>query len=174
MKTFFVQTFGCQMNEYDSERIAHRLESLGLTLCTDIFSSDLALINTCSVRAKPEQKTASLLGKLRQNRYKTGQPLFIGVMGCMAQDKGGELIKRFRNVDFVLGTDRIDKLEVVLKELLNGKKFVDTSEGGVFFVEPFKRRQGAVTAKITIMKGCNNFCSYCIVPYVRGREVCRN
>jgi tRNA-2-methylthio-N6-dimethylallyladenosine synthase len=173
MKSFFIQTFGCQMNEYDSERIADRLESLGLVAGHDIFSSDLAVLNTCSVRAKPEQKTASLLGKLRRNRDKIGLPLAVGVMGCMAQDKGGELIRRFRNVDFVLGTDRIERLELVLEEIAAGKKYVDTAQGGVFFVEPFARKK-AIAAKITIMKGCNNFCSYCVVPYVRGREVCRN
>ncbi|MDR2400427.1 MAG: tRNA (N6-isopentenyl adenosine(37)-C2)-methylthiotransferase MiaB [Deferribacteraceae bacterium] len=173
MRSFFIQTFGCQMNEYDSERIAGRLEGLGFIAGTDIFSSDLVVLNTCSVRAKPEQKTASLLGKLRRNRDKTGLPQAVGVMGCMAQDKGAELIKRFKNVDFVLGTDRIERLNDLIKEIGGGKKFIDTAQGGEFFVEQFGRKKG-VTAKITIMKGCNNFCSYCIVPYVRGRETCRN
>jgi tRNA-2-methylthio-N6-dimethylallyladenosine synthase len=161
------------MNEYDSERITSRLESLGLSPSPDIFSSELVVLNTCSVRAKPEQKTASLLGKLRRNRDKTGLPLAVGVMGCMAQDKGRELIRRFKNVDFVLGTDRIDCLESVLKEISSGKKYTDTKQGGEFLVKPFVRKK-TVAAKITIMKGCNNFCSYCVVPYVRGREVCRD
>ncbi len=174
MRSYFIQTFGCQMNEYDSERIAATLESRGMLPAASPADAELVILNTCSVREKPQHKVESYVGKLHQNQRRAGLPLKIGIMGCVAQQEGDKFLKRFPYVNFVLGTDNLGALPSVLDDIAAGRRIseISVNKEGVFHIAPFERRN-AITASVTIMKGCDNFCSYCIVPYVRGREMSR-
>ena len=160
------------MNEYDSERIAAVLEENGfLPAAGD--DADVVILNTCSVREKPQHKVDSAIGRLRLSKERTGKPQLIGIMGCVAQQEGRTILEHFPCVDFVLGTDAAATLGEVLTSVSKGERIADTafSEDG-FSLLPFER-QKSLQAYVSIMKGCNNFCSYCIVPYVRGREKSR-
>jgi tRNA-2-methylthio-N6-dimethylallyladenosine synthase len=163
------------MNGYDSERIAATLESAGMFSAASPDEAELVILNTCSVREKPQHKVESHVGKLRQNQINAGLPLKIGIMGCVAQQEGDNFLKRFPYVDFVLGTDNIDMLPYALNEIASGKRLSETAMygDGKFHILPFERKD-SVSAYVTIMKGCDNFCSYCVVPYVRGREKSRS
>jgi len=167
---------GCQMNEYDSDFLAQSLISSGFSPVDDSKYADIILINTCTVRAKPEQKAFSLLG--RMSELKQENPgLIMGVVGCLAQQKGHELIKRFPQLDFVMGPRELGRIKEVLRRIdTDGAKIVATHlEPGP--PQPVTCRGyfgGRVTGNLSIMEGCNNFCSYCIVPYVRGREISRS
>ena len=160
------------MNVAESERMAGQLAKIGYTETDDISVADLILINSCCVRATAEDKIYGKIGEL--NRYKLQNPaLIIGVTGCLAQKDGDELIKKSPHVDFVLGTARRGELIDIVKSFESArKKFVDTSNVSGQIIEPevFPIRAGKVSAFVPIMYGCNNFCTYCIVPYVRGRE----
>ena len=162
------------MNEYDSERVASILESDGMLRAASPQEAELVILNTCSVREKPQHKVESYVGKLRKNQLRAGLPHKIGIMGCVAQQEGDKFLKRFPYVDFVLGTDNLTALPRVLHETILGKRLSESAvqNGEAFHIPPFERKN-AVSAYITIMKGCDNFCSYCIVPYVRGREMSR-
>ena len=175
-KKFFIQTFGCQMNVYDSERIAQLLTSRNFQQVDDPARADLILVNTCSVREKPEKKVYSALGRFRAlKRKKPG--LQIGVGGCVAQQEGERLLERVPYLDFVLGTKELRRIT----EFLDPQEACDhrpcaTALGGR--VDPYQGlplfpRAGRITAFVSIMQGCDNFCSFCIVPFVRGREVSR-
>ena len=175
-KAFYIKTMGCQMNEYDSDFLAQSLVHLGLFPVEEPESADLILINTCTVRAKPEQKAYSLIG--RMSSMKRRNPgLILGVVGCLAQQKGSNLIKRFPQLDFVMGPRELGRIEEILREVHeNGRSIVATHletvpPDSVLCSGYFS---GRVTGYISIMEGCNNFCSYCIVPFVRGREVSRS
>ena len=174
-KKFKILTYGCQMNIAESERMAGQLSKIGYTLTEDIAAADLILINSCCVRETAEDKIYGKIGELK--RYKLQNPaLIIGVMGCLAQKDSDTLIKRYRHVDFVLGTSRRGELNKVVESFESARtKFVDTSNvSGIVEDEIFPIRAGKVSAFVPIMYGCNNFCTYCIVPYVRGRERSRS
>jgi tRNA-2-methylthio-N6-dimethylallyladenosine synthase len=166
---------GCQMNEYDSDFLAQSLIQLGLSPVDDPGHADLVLINTCTVRKKPEQKAFSLFGRMAQIKKKKPD-LILGVIGCLAQQMGRDMIKRFPQLDFVMGPRELGRIQEVLEQIYSGRtKIVATDLDSPppqpalcpgFF-------EGRVTAFVSIMEGCNNFCSYCIVPYVRGREISR-
>ena len=169
----YIRTFGCQMNEYDSLRVQRLLAPLGCVPVEDMEEADVIFLNTCSVREKAEQKVHSFLGSLR--RLKLCKPnLKIIAGGCVAQQLGKKLLRRFDHIDMVLGTRGVDSVAKILEDVLeNGSRVAclpeqenpDPHEGGR---EIFTR--GEVAAPVTIMQGCNNFCTYCIVPYVRGAE----
>lgn len=164
-------TYGCQMNVADSERMAGLLKKIGYTLTDDARVADLILINTCCVRATAEDKVFGQIGRFKS--LKREKPaLILGVAGCMAQKEGANLIKRAPHVDFVLGTGQSSEVARVVQSLeLERKHFVDTSNvSGEIPTEVFPLRGGQVSTFVPIMYGCNNFCTYCIVPYVRGRE----
>lgn len=172
-----MHTFGCQMNVYDSERIRQLLSSQNYRQVDDPQEADIIFLNTCTVREKPTQKVYSLLGRLRTLK-KRKPNLIIGVGGCLAQQEGEGLLERFPQVDFVLGTKEFNRLAEILREVertrkklvanhLNGR--VDPYAGLPILGLPSCR----VTAFVSIMQGCDNFCSFCIVPFVRGREVSR-
>ena len=171
---FYVATFGCQMNEYDSDRIANLMAGRGYKPTTRIEQADFIFLNTCSIREKAAQKVYSFLGRLRplkeQNPY-----LLIGVGGCLAQQEGRDLLERVPYLDLVLGTHGIPKLPELLDEIMSTGRSVCYTEFDYNLVRPSKplKPSEKVTAFLTIMQGCNNFCSYCVVPYVRGREVSR-
>ena len=171
-KKFKILTYGCQMNVAESERMAGQLAKIGYTATDDIETADLILINSCCVRATAEDKIYGKIGELK--RYKLQNPaLILGVLGCLAQKDGDALIKHHPHVDFVLGTARRSELPAVIKNFESArKKVVDTSNvsGQIVEGEISPIRSSNVSAFVPIMYGCNNFCTYCIVPYVRGRE----
>ncbi len=169
----YIRTFGCQMNEYDSLRVRRLLAPLGYEPVADIEEADLIFLNTCSVREKAEQKVLSFIGALR--RLKERKPhLKIVAAGCVAQQLGEKLLNRFDHLDAVVGTRGVGSIAQVLEKIeLEGVRSVcmpeenppEPDEGGR---EMFG--SGDLTAPVTVMQGCNNFCTYCIVPYVRGPE----
>ncbi|MFZ2447968.1 MAG: tRNA (N6-isopentenyl adenosine(37)-C2)-methylthiotransferase MiaB [Syntrophobacteraceae bacterium] len=169
----YVRTFGCQMNEYDSLRVQRLLAPLGYVPVGEIEDADVIFLNTCSVREKAEQKVLSFIGGLRRLKY--GKPhLKIVVAGCVAQQLGEKLLNRFDHLDVVLGTRGVGSIAQILETIretgertacLPVEDIPEPSEDGR---EIFA--QGGLTAPVTVMQGCNNFCTYCIVPYVRGRE----
>ncbi len=164
-------TYGCQMNVADSERMAGLLRQIGYSLTDDADDADLILINTCCVRATAEDKVFGQIGRFKAlKRLKPS--LIIGVAGCMAQKEGVNLIKRAPHVDFVLGTGQSSEVARVVRSLeLERRHIVDTSNvSGEIPSEVFPLRGGSVSTFVPIMYGCNNFCTYCIVPHVRGRE----
>jgi tRNA-2-methylthio-N6-dimethylallyladenosine synthase len=171
----YVKTFGCQMNEYDSLRVQRLLHSQGYVLTSNMASADIIFLNTCSVREKAEQKVHSFLGRLRPLKEKRPH-LKIVVAGCVAQQLGKRLLERFEYLDLVLGTRGISAIPGLLQEIQ------ETNERQAHLPEEEAPRlpseqhltwlpeSAAVVAPVTIMQGCDNYCTYCIVPYVRGRE----
>jgi tRNA-2-methylthio-N6-dimethylallyladenosine synthase len=172
---YHIATMGCQMNEYDSDHVGRLLQAEDFKPSEDSSRADLILINTCTVRDKAEQKAYSFLGRM-MGLKKRRPHLLIGVMGCIAQQKGSALFERFPGLDFVIGTKEIETVPRILEKLAReGGRVVaaDLTKPSVFpdtSPDYFKNR---VKSFVTVMEGCNNFCSYCIVPYVRGREVSR-
>ena len=175
-RSFHISTMGCQMNEYNSDYLSQTLIHFGYKPVQQPDQADLILINSCTVRAKAEQKAYSLLGRMIKLKRKRPH-LKIGLMGCLAQQEGADLFTRFPELDLALGTREICdiqpilvKLESNLKPILaNNLDLPPTSS----FLECNGYFKGKLKAFITIMEGCNNFCSYCIVPFVRGRETSR-
>jgi tRNA-2-methylthio-N6-dimethylallyladenosine synthase len=172
---YFIKTFGCQMNEYDSTRMGDVLASAeGLTPATDEATADILLMNTCSVRDKAEDKVYSLLGNWKA--LKARRPgVIIGVGGCVASQEGAAITARAPYVDLVFGPQTIHRLPDMLAALRGtGKAQIDVSfpEMEKFDRLPAARAHGA-SAYVSIMEGCSKFCSYCVVPYTRGEEVSR-
>jgi tRNA-2-methylthio-N6-dimethylallyladenosine synthase len=166
-KKVYIHTFGCQMNVHDSEKILGVLEPEGFMQTDNPGSADLIIFNTCSIRQKAEQKFYSELGRIKS--YKKFNPrLKIAVAGCIAQQEGKNIFKRARHVDFVFGPQNIMALKHFVAE---GYVPVATEENPLIAIEDLPaRRSAGISAWVTIMYGCNNFCSYCVVPYTRGRE----
>jgi tRNA-2-methylthio-N6-dimethylallyladenosine synthase len=175
-KKFYLQTYGCQMNVYDSERIARLLAGRNYYQVKDPSRADLILVNTCAVREKPEKKVYSALGRFRALK-KGNSRLIIGVAGCVAQQEGKRLLERIPYLDFVLGTREIRKIPEILGALETGavRRAATDLQGRVdpYGDLPLSFPCGKVTALVSIMQGCDNFCSFCVVPFVRGREVSR-
>lgn len=170
---YFIYTFGCAMNEYDTERIASSLEARGYIPSDNPEDSDFIVFNTCSVREKPQAKILSYLGQIRILKEKKPD-IIVGVSGCVAQQEGDFFLKNNKVVNFVMGTDAVGHVDEVIERAIRGERFVDTAvDTESFSIKSFNRKE-KVNANVTIMKGCDKFCSYCIVPYVRGREVSRN
>ncbi len=172
MGKVYIKTFGCQMNEYDSKRILAVFGNYGFSRAETPEDADFAILNTCSVREKPHHKVNSEMGRLK--KIKKRNPSFkIGICGCVAQQEGEQLLKQYPYVDFVIGTEAVSRLEHTLGLVLSGERVSDTElKDKNLSIDTFTRHAG-ISAFLTIMKGCNNFCSYCIVPYVRGREISR-
>ena len=177
MKQVHIATFGCQMNERDSQTIAQLLLSCDYQVTQKMEEADLILVNTCSIRQKAEEKTYSLLGRLK--RLKNRNPdLVIGVGGCVAQQEGERLLERVPHLDLVFGTRMIHQLPGLIEKVRRGKNRlsrIDMDQGDLFLnsllmTPEFSR---GVKASVTIMQGCNNYCAYCVVPFVRGPEESR-
>lgn len=173
MPTYTLVTFGCQMNQHDSERIGEVLRGAGYEERESVEQADLILLNTCSVREKAEQKLRSEVGRL--GLLKKARPdLVIAVAGCVAQQEGERLVKRMPQIDVVVGPDCIAELPRLLSELDRGapsqvRTGFDVERPSFLSAAPTPGRQG-VTAFVTVMKGCNERCSFCIVPTTRGPE----
>jgi tRNA-2-methylthio-N6-dimethylallyladenosine synthase len=171
---FYIETFGCQMNEHDSEKMAHLLRISGFEPIDNATDADIVIVNTCSVRKKAEEKFYSLMGRLRWLKEEKGT--LFGVTGCVAQMEKEGIRKRLPFIDFSLGPSNIHKIEQAIQAASQRRHLFDFSENGctsLSFIKP-ESAKVEIKAYITIMKGCNNFCSYCIVPYVRGREASRH
>jgi tRNA-2-methylthio-N6-dimethylallyladenosine synthase len=169
-KRYYIETMGCQMNEYDSDHLARILEDSGYLRADEPDKADLVLLNTCSVRAKAEQKALSRLGRLASLKRKNRR-MVLAAAGCVAQQRGEDLLDRFPGLDLVLGPRETGNFRKILKRAEEGAMrlaAVDPYRDPLFFHGGFEHFQGSVKAYITVMEGCNNFCSYCIVPYVRG------
>jgi tRNA-2-methylthio-N6-dimethylallyladenosine synthase len=175
-KHFHIITMGCQMNVYDSEQMERLLVPAGYSPCPSPDKADLIVLNTCSIREKAEHKVYSHLGRLARLKRKNPH-LIIAVGGCVAQQEGNRLLQRAPCVDIVLGTSAIRRLPMHLKQVGEDKTAAVDVEGPNVAeppeIEPSDFFEDRATAFVTIMSGCDNFCTYCIVPYVRGREVSR-
>ena len=186
-RKLYIKTFGCQMNERDTEIIEQLLHPLGFGPEDSIEKADLVILNTCSVREKAEQKVYSLLGQIRQ--YKSNNPnMLVAVAGCVAQQEKDRIVQRMPHVDIVVGTQQIYKLPDMIQKIDSGKKKLkpEVDLHTTFSIPSFTsltedpdHKHHSPTPSdykkfVTIMQGCNNFCSYCVVPLTRGREISRS
>ncbi|HOB35788.1 MAG TPA: tRNA (N6-isopentenyl adenosine(37)-C2)-methylthiotransferase MiaB [Bacillota bacterium] len=176
LKTYYIRTFGCQMNERDSETVAGIFRARGMTEAPDMASADIIMINTCAVREKAEQKVYGLLGTLRE--LKENNPdVVLGICGCMPQQQevAKRIKTRFPYMDIIIGTHNLNALNYYLEQVLQERRQVLEiwQERAEKELELPARRSGKYKAFVNINWGCNNFCTYCIVPYVRGREKSR-
>jgi tRNA-2-methylthio-N6-dimethylallyladenosine synthase len=176
MKRYFIHTFGCQMNVNDSLRMSEVLAKLSYSPTPTPDDADLIILNTCAIREKAEDKMLSALGRYKPVKLSRGA--LIGVGGCVAQQEKDRLIKKVPYVDFVFGPDNIGKLPEIISRVEQDRErvvetaFVD-SEEYVFPRANPETSRGKVTEFVTVMKGCDNVCSFCVVPHTRGREVSR-
>ncbi|MFD1767010.1 tRNA (N6-isopentenyl adenosine(37)-C2)-methylthiotransferase MiaB [Sphingorhabdus buctiana] len=169
-KTFHVKNYGCQMNVYDGERMAEMFAARGME-ASDKEDADLVILNTCHIREKAAEKVYSEIGRLRRD---DGSSPMIAVAGCVAQAEGGEISRRAREVDIVVGPQAYHKLPEMVDAVAKGESSVDLDLPGLdkFAVLP-KRRKTGPTAFLTVQEGCDKFCTYCVVPYTRGAEISR-
>lgn len=174
-KTYCLINYGCQMNQSDTEHFAGQLEEMGYKANADFHTADIIIVNTCCVRESAEKKIAGKIGELKA--VKTKNPdVIICVAGCMAQKDGEKLLKKHPQVDLLLGTAYVNDFKELLHNYLENRKkrfYTDLTIHQSEF-EGHMVRQSPFSAWIPIMYGCNNFCTYCIVPYVRGRERSRS
>ncbi|MFQ3667493.1 MAG: tRNA (N6-isopentenyl adenosine(37)-C2)-methylthiotransferase MiaB [Fimbriimonadaceae bacterium] len=174
--TYFVQTWGCQMNDEDSEQLGAFLRQIGFEPTDRMLDAQVVLLNTCSVRKKPEDKAFSLLGELAQVKARRPE-MVIGVCGCMAQIRADEIRRRAPHVDFVLGTGDLSQVQGLVEEALQTRRFATRLQlperrGAVVTDVPRRAQQKAAKLKafVPIQYGCDKFCTFCIVPTTRGRE----
>ncbi len=171
--TVYIRTYGCQMNDYDSQRMAGLLSTAGYTAIADPDRADVIIINTCSIREKPEEKTYSDIGKYRSLKERRPE-LVIVVSGCVAQQRGAQIMERFPYVDLVLGTHQINRIDDLIADIRRERASrIETDFCRSSYIRPFPHMKDHYSAYVTIMQGCNNWCSYCIVPLVRGAELSR-
>ena len=163
--------YGCQMNISDAERMEGQLRTIGYERTDAMDEADLILLNTCCVRETAEDKVYGKIGEIKHLKSQNPE-LILGITGCMAQKESDKLIKRAPHIDFVLGTNKVHELTQVVQEIQRERgHIVDTQLGETELPDDVPvMRGGALSAWVPIMYGCNNFCTYCIVPYVRGRE----
>ena len=175
MSNVFIETYGCQMNVYDSEVVLSILKKEGFSLCDSLESADLILVNTCSIRENAEQRVWGRLDRFLQEKKKR-KGVVVGVLGCMAERIKEELLKH-PAVDIVAGPDAYRDLPKLIKSLQAGSKQINTilsREETYADISPVRTDKSGITSFISIMRGCNNMCTYCIVPYVRGAERSRD
>lgn len=176
-RSLYIKTFGCQMNKRDSEIIEQLLFPCGFLPAAEIEAADLVILNTCSIRAKAEQKVFSLLGQIKQ--WKLSRPeMRVAVTGCVAQQEGEKIFRRMPHVDLVVGTQQIYRIPELIRQLdageTSGRLAIDLDKK--FAIPPYQALSPApheFRKFITIMQGCDNYCSYCVVPMTRGRETSR-
>lgn len=175
-KKLHINTIGCQMNVYDSERIANCLQPLGYRLTDTPQSADVVVVNTCAIREKAVQKVFSYLGRLAGIK-KTRPHMILAVGGCVAQQEGERILKRAPYVDLVFGTHALGRLPLLVEKIARKRTRLVDIQMGTGIEEPedvvSAPEESEVSRFVTIMQGCDNFCTYCVVPYVRGRESSR-
>ncbi len=172
MTLFYIETYGCQMNKAESSTLISLMIEKGFAETKDYQEADIIIINTCSVRKTAENRVFGRLGFFK--RQKRFRPLDIVVMGCMSQRIGEQLINSHYGIDFVVGNFNKEKIPELLLHKRKGEKGLFIEEATVVFPDPYPEESNPSKAFVTISHGCNNFCSYCIVPYLRGREVSKN
>ncbi len=173
---YLIETFGCQMNFHDSERMAGLLEQSGYEPADDDRDADVIVINTCSVRERAEEKLFTRLGEIRQMHQETGVRPVVAVAGCVAQQEGSQILQRSRAVDVVVGTQNLKRLPMLVERATRAaarvrEPLIDLDPiGDISFPLGVARRSDPLKAYVTIIEGCNEFCSFCVVPYTRGHE----
>ena len=173
MKQYYIFTYGCQMNESDSERLAHQLELAGYTSTDNFEEADLIILNTCCVRETAEHKIYGRIGELKHLKAKN-KNLIIAITGCMAQKNQADMFKRAPHIDIVLGTHNLRHINEMVAEVQRTHKHqINIEMDNSVLYELEAKPTGTFSAWVPIMNGCNKFCTYCIVPHVRGREISR-
>jgi len=169
MRKFKIETWGCQMNEYDSQKMAGILKSYGFEETKNDEEAEIFILNTCSVREKAAHKIFTRVGVIRKN---FGKDKIVGITGCVASHEAEQLFKKIPKLNFVLGTRSVHLVAKAVKTALEGKRFCDTSDHpeSIEISPDLVDRQKKVKAYVSIIEGCDNFCTYCVVPYTRGRE----
>ena len=170
--SYWITTFGCQMNKADSERMAGILESMGYREAEAELDADLVLYNTCTIRDNAEQKVYSYLGRQAQ-RKRTNPNLTLVVAGCVAQQEGESLLRRVPELDLVMGPQHANRLETLLRKVDSGQQVVATEEHHILEDITTARRDSSICGWVNVIYGCNEHCTYCVVPSVRGREQSR-
>lgn len=176
-KAFYLETFGCQMNVVDSERIVDLLDGIGLHQVEEPDQASLILLNTCAVRDKAVRKAYGHLGRFKPLKDRN-PALILGMGGCIAQQEGKQLLEEFPYLDLVFGTHNVHRLPELVQQVADNRvrcdetEFLDRETRLQLF--PSRTGKDAFTSFVTVMQGCDNFCSYCVVPYVRGREISRS
>ena len=173
-KKYFVRTYGCQMNEHDSEKICGMLESVGYKEVDDYNNADIVILNTCAIRENAHDKVFGFLGVLKHIKDTTNPNLLIGICGCMAQEEVvvDEILKKYKYIDFVCGTHNLDNLLSIIKNKIDTNNMqveVLSYEGDIVENIPVIR-ENKYSAWVDIIYGCDKFCTYCIVPYTRGSQ----
>jgi tRNA-2-methylthio-N6-dimethylallyladenosine synthase len=171
-RRYLIETFGCQMNFHDSERIAGLLESAGYEPASDVADADVVILNTCTVREKAEDKVVSRIGEIRAESEHLGREPLVAVAGCLAQQEGSTLFRRLPYVDVIVGTQAEKRLPILVEQAIaTAHRQIDINPyDDVSFPLGIARRSDAVKAYITAIEGCNDFCAFCVVPYTRGHE----
>jgi len=181
-KRYFVKTYGCQMNVYDSQRMADALAADGYVATQNMEEADLVLLNTCHIRERAAEKVYSELGRIRdlkEERRALGGDMVIGVAGCVAQAEGAEIMRRAPAVDLVIGPQTYHRLPEAVRRARDGGRVLETdyaTEDKFAHLpspQPAVVRSRGVTAFLTVQEGCDKFCSFCVVPYTRGSEISR-
>jgi len=170
--SYWITTFGCQMNKADSERMAGILENIGYTKAIDELHADLVLYNTCTIRDNAEQKVYSYLGKQAKRKHKIPELKLI-IAGCLAQQEGASLLRKVPELDLVMGPQHVNNLENLLVKVDSGNQVLATEETFISEDITNARRESSICGWVNIIYGCNERCSYCVVPSVRGREQSR-
>lgn len=175
LRSYLIETWGCQMNVLDGQRLAGELAAMGMVGSQLPGAADVILLNTCSVRERAVDKVRSRIGALQIQRQETGRPVLIGVCGCVGEQEGDGLLARFRGLDFVLGTGHVSDLAVVIDEALAGRRAVRTGFDPRHDYQPGMIERGVAARQyVTVIHGCDQHCTFCIVPLTRGPEVSRS
>src|SRR5580704_6650468 len=179
MKKLFIKTFGCQMNVYDSARMAELLAGIGYESAAAADDADMVILNTCHIRDKAAEKVYSELGRLRQIKKRNkdlGRPMLVAVAGCVAQAEGAEIIARQDSVDIVVGPQSYHRLPEMVARIARGTGHALETEFPAedkFDSLPNVRTSLGPSAFLTVQEGCDKFCTFCVVPYTRGAEFSR-
>jgi tRNA-2-methylthio-N6-dimethylallyladenosine synthase len=173
-RKYLIETYGCQMNVHDSERMAGLLEQAGYEATSSDGDADVIVINTCSVRERAEEKLFTRLGEIRQRAIGTGERPVVAVTGCVAQQEGTSILKRSNAVDVIVGTQRLKQLPMLIEQAAQARGrpavvSIDPMED-VSFPLGIALRRDPIKAYVTIIEGCNEYCAFCVVPYTRGHE----
>ena len=176
VRKFYIESYGCAMNFADSEVVAAILQGAGFTATQDYTEADLVMINTCSIREKAEQTVRNRLHIFRQVK-RSNPSMLIAVLGCMAERLKSKFLEEEKLVDLVVGPDAYRSLPLLIEEAEGGQKSVNvllSREETYADIAPVRLNSNGVNAFVSIMRGCNNMCSFCVVPFTRGRERSRN
>nr|YP_009530365.1 hypothetical protein PMNZ_094 [Paulinella micropora]AXY63054.1 hypothetical protein PMNZ_094 [Paulinella micropora] len=170
--SYWITTFGCQMNKADSERMAGILESIGYKVARSEFEADLVVYNTCTIRDNAEQKVYSYLGR-QALRKRNNADIILVVAGCVAQQEGASLLRRVPELDLVMGPQHVNQLGYLLTQVRTGQQVIATEDNHIFEDITIARRESTICGWVNAIYGCNERCTYCVVPSVRGKEQSR-